>query len=161
MLKNKQKLADDMAEIIRKSVAHTLAVMFNTSIDACQNVSKSPSVDDFIYCSEFLQEDAHAHILFLFDRELIEKFVHGIFPPEALEDPLVYESTASEIVNIVGNSLKQYLNLHGYHFEMAIPYSPEPGQHIPAGGGPLVQMAFSCKSESEIGVDFYLRGATA
>jgi len=147
-----------MAEIIRSSVSNTLAVMFNISIEVFENTSKIPAVDDYVICCEFIQENVRSHILFLFDHKLIDKFIRGIFPPELLKDPAVYQSTASEIVNIVGNCMKQYLNLHGYHFEMAIPFTPDLVR-MPTANGPLLQMVFSCKSDSAMGVDFYLQCA--
>src|ERR1700722_12201440 len=101
MIKNEHKLSQDMADVIRGAVTNTLVVMFDTTIETCANMPKTPSSDDYVYCCELVQDDVRARILFLFDRELIEKLVRGMFPKDNLKNPVMFESTASEIVNIV------------------------------------------------------------
>ncbi len=154
-----QELARSISGIIRQSVTNTIATLFNVSVNASEDVHKVPSGDDFVCCGELVQDDARATLMFLFDRELIERLLGCVFSAsELIDDTAIYESAALEIVNIVGNNLKMYLNVHGYKLNMSIPYVPDREGQAPAEE-PLVQMTFSAKNSAVMGVDFYLRRA--
>ena len=153
-----RELACSITGIIRESVTNTIATLFNIAVDANDMVHKVPSLDDFVCCGELIQDDARAKLMFLFDHDLIEQLVHRAFPGTADIDPALYESAALEIVNIVSNNLKMYLNVHGYKLHLAIPYIPQ-RDRIVSDEAPFVQLAFSSKSSAVMGVDFYLRSA--
>ena len=156
------RLADNITKIIHDSVTTTIATIFNVSIDSCANTHKVSFNDDYICCGELIQDDARAKLMFVFDRDLIERLMQCVFSASELADPNIYESAALEIVNIVGNNLKTYLNIHGYKLHMALPYIPDcsvPGRGKIAAEDPLVRLAFSLKEDGVMGVDFYLNRA--
>ena len=97
--------------------------------------------------------------MFSFDRELIERLMQCVFLTSELTDSAMYELAALEIVNMVGNNLKTYLNTHGYKFYMAIPYAVDRSvtdRSTGAAEEPMIHLAFSLKETGVMGVDFYL-----
>jgi hypothetical protein len=155
---NDPHFTKNLTAIIGESVTTTIATLFNVSVQTCRTPGKVPAVDDFICCGELIQDDAKAKLMFVFDRDLIERLVNCAFPSSEAIDPAMYESTALEIVNIVSNNLKMYLNVHGYKLQMSIPYVHNPAQ-TPAVENPMIQLAFSSKDSAVMNVDFYLRTA--
>lgn len=159
MYRKNHQIASTVTDIIRESVTTTISTLFNVPINASQTARLFPSPDDFVCCGELIQDaSTSARLMFLFDRELIELLVHCAFPGNSNIDPSIYESTALEIVNIVSNNLKMYLNVHGYNLRVALPYV------VDRSGGPvvddsLVKLVFSSKESAVMGVDFYLRSA--
>ena len=147
-----------IAQIISTSVTTTMETLFNVSIDVCENMQQESSADYVVCCGDLVQDDAHATLMFLFDLNLIKLLVHRTFAAEDLENAEMYESAALEVVNIIGNKLKSYLNVRGYKLEMVIPYVPDRNHSMPAEN-PMVHMAFSLKDAASMDVDFYLRSA--
>ena len=136
----------------------SFSLLFNIPVDICRDMGRNLLHDDgYVCCGEFTQEDARAKLLVSFDRELIKKLAHHIFSAAEAETPAIYESTVTEIVNIVGNQLKVHLNTRGYKLTLDIPYIVDE-KAVPTEN-PLIHLAFSLKDDSAMGVDFYMRMA--
>jgi hypothetical protein len=154
----KLKLIRDVNDILRESVTATIAALFNVRVDSSQVIGAASSSDDFVCCGELAGENSRATIVFVFERELILAFVESAFAGDGDVDPALYEATALEIVNIVGNRLKTYLNLHGYNLTMALPSAYERSRLAPDLDR-VVHLTFSLKDKAAMDVDFYLRCA--
>jgi hypothetical protein len=77
-----------------------------------------------------------------------------IFDADDLKNPVVYDSTSAEIVNIVDAKLKYYLNEHGYTFDLTFPHIPN-CEDIPTDI-PLVQLLAFLPDHGGLGIDFYM-----
>jgi CheY-specific phosphatase CheX len=158
MHENDREFANGVEEILRTSVTNTISLLFNIPVDVSRDMSHDlPHDEGYVCCGEFSQDDARAKLMVSFDRELIKKLAHLVFSAAEAETPAIYESTVTEIVNIVGNQLKVHLNLQGYKLTLAIPYIVDE-KAVPAEN-PLIHLAFSLKDDSAMGVDFYMRTA--
>ena len=112
-----------IGDIIRQSLGETFRTLFHVDLncDELRQHGKVPA-DAFICRANLSQEDRKISLFFSFDKLLLRVLLEDIYPAELLQDPMVYSDAASEIANIVGNNVKKYLNEHGFHLLLDIPY---------------------------------------
>ncbi len=114
-------------EIIRTTTCSTLKTLFEVDAVYCigKNDASATDKSNHYLCRASLMENGEScmTIFLSFDAQMLHDVLQGVYSPSALEDPAVFQDAASEIANIIGSSVKAYLNGNGFNVCLEMPFS--------------------------------------
>lgn len=113
-------LREELKPVVAKGIKNIFSELFHVEIVSDDYVSKL-SGRELVCLGRLYQSDMTLITRFLFNEDLLKPLLAQLYASEYIKSDDIYESAACEIVNILCNQIKAFLNKHGYNLEFDIP----------------------------------------
>lgn len=146
-----REVSENLKPIVTSGMENIFSSMFHVEIISTDSFLSSKE-KEFICIGKLYQKDIKIALRFIFTKNLLKPLLKNLYSDDFLEKQEVYEDAASEIVNILCNQVKKYLNDHGYSLDFERPEMDTQCEKCNDFNS-VMNVAFSYKNDDNFYVD--------
>jgi two-component system chemotaxis response regulator CheY len=119
-----KEVIEELHPTINTLVKDIFSELFSVEIDIGKEVKLSDidSGKHLICIGKIFQDNMSISLRFFFTYELLHPLLLQFYSEKLLQDKLLYQDAACEIVNILCSKIKTFINQYGYQLDLDIPY---------------------------------------
>lgn len=145
-----EEVCSQLKPVVMTEMKNIFSNLFNVKVIPDRDI-ESLGDRKMVCIGNLHQEGINIALRFVFGQDLLKPLLMQFYSNEYLDSDHVYEDTACEIVNILCNQVKSYLNSHGFQLEFNLPEMGLKGND--SESITVMNVAFSLKGNDHFYVD--------